>query len=371
MARGLDPQSGRPCPRILIVDDDEDQRELIADALMMYFKPATGGGVRGIGSVAECRQVDSADFDVVLLDYNLPDGTGLEALECFLKQGDLPIIFITGQNVVATAAEALRRGAQDYVIKAGDYLFAVPLIVEKAIAQHRIRQENIRLAAQLKATLEEVRVKNQQLQDSLDEKERMAATDYLTGLANRREFVERLERHFSEACRYQFDLTCVMLDLDHYKALNDTLGHQMGDRVLIATADVIRSSLRASDLAARYGGDEFVLLLPHTSIELAVSVVERIRREMAAIGQQYAQLGSGLTVSIGLSNLRIDTPATADTLVAMADRALYAAKDAGKNRIICHHQMGIANSKLQIANSAPGRNTAAAGASSNGQGPSK
>lgn len=350
MGRALDrKESRRPCPRILVVDDDQDQRELVTDALTMYFESCSSGYVRGVGSVQECRQVNPSDFDVVLLDYNLPDGTGLDALAYLLKKADLPIIFVTGQNVVATAAEALRRGAQDYVIKAGDYLFAVPLMVEKAIAQHRIRQENIRLAAQLQATLEEVRVKNLQLQDSLAEKDRLASTDYLTGLANRRQFGDLLERHFSEARRYKFDLTCVMIDLDHYKALNDTLGHQMGDRVLVATADVIRSSLRSSDIAARYGGDEFVLLLPHTPVDLAVSVVERIRREMASVGQQYAHLGQALTVSIGLSNLDIDQPATADALVAMADRALYAAKDAGKNRVVCHHQMDASAKKSAAA----------------------
>ncbi len=330
---------GTQCPRILIVDDDADQRELIADSLLLYFAQATPDRVRGVGSVEECRQADLTDVEVVLLDYNLPDGTGLDALESILSRADLPIIFVTGQNVIATAAEALRRGAQDYVVKAGDYLFAVPLMVEKAINQHRIRMDNTRLQAQLQATAEELRVKNLQLQESLHEKERLASTDYLTGLINRRHFVELLERHFSEAKRYHFDLTCVMLDLDHYKALNDTLGHQMGDKVLVATAETIRKSLRASDIAARYGGDEFVLLLPHTSVDFAVTVVDRIRREIAVIGQQYTHVGKSVTASIGLSNLKLDDPPSADVLVAMADRALYAAKDGGKNRYVCHHEM--------------------------------
>ena len=333
------PEPRHPCPRILIVDDDQDQRELVAEALGLYFEGADATRLRGVGSVQACRQVEPGDFDVVLLDYNLPDGTGLDALEHLLARADLPVIFVTGQNVIATAAEALRRGAQDYIIKMGDYLFAVPLMVEKAIRQHRIRQENTRLQGQLQAMLDEIRVKNLQLQESLAEKERLASTDYLTGLANRRNFTELLERHFSEARRYQFDLTCVMIDLDHYKTLNDTLGHQMGDRVLVATAEVIRGSLRASDAAARYGGDEFVLLLPHTSVDLAVTVSERIRREMAQIGRQYLHVGKALTLSMGLSNLIMDDPPSADALVAMADRALYAAKDAGKNRIVCHHQM--------------------------------
>jgi diguanylate cyclase (GGDEF)-like protein len=125
-----------------------------------------------------------------------------------------------------------------------------------------------------------------------------------------------------------------MLDLDNYKMLNDSLGHQMGDKILIMAAQIIQSELRASDLAARYGGDEFVILLPHTSVELASAVAERIRRQLAASSNQYANVGRLLTMSIGIASLKEHQPATADQLVAMADKALYASKDAGRDRIM-------------------------------------
>ncbi|MFW6153950.1 MAG: diguanylate cyclase [Planctomycetota bacterium] len=327
------------CPRILIVEDDADHCELIADALRIYFDDATDDRIVCASTAAECETLDPGAFDVILLDYNLPDATGLDVLERFAAISDVPVIFVTGENVIETASKAVHLGAQDYIIKLGDYLFAIPLVVEKNIRQHHIRRENRRLQQELEATVEEVRVKNLQLKESLAKLHRMATTDYLTDLTNRRHFADELERCFGEARRYEFDLTCVMMDLDNYKTFNDTLGHQMGDKILVATARAIRATLRASDVAARYGGDEFVLLLPHTSIDLAVTVTQRIRDQVAAWRARYTQVGRALTLSMGLANLHRDNPATADALVCMADQALYAAKQAGRNRLVIYSEL--------------------------------
>jgi len=169
----------------------------------------------------------------------------------------------------------------------------------------------------------------------------MAETDHLTGLANRRRFGELLDRYFSEASRYGFDLTCCMCDLDHYKELNDTLGHQCGDEVLVISADVIREALRSSDIAARYGGDEFVLLLPHTSVDRGMSVAQRIRREMITAANISGHVRP-VTMSIGIASIGANGADSADALVAMADRALYEAKARGKDQIV---QFDVADRK--------------------------
>lgn len=327
-------------PRILLVEDDPDQSQLIRETLAVHYGDGQGGQVVAVASGAECLAQDLDSFDVVLMDYNLPDTSGLTLLEQVLAKADLPVIFVTGENDSATAAEAIQRGAQDYVVKLGDYLFAIPVLVQKGLGQHRIRQENERLQQELQSMLSELRVKNIQLEESLAKVERMASTDPLTGLANRRHFSQLLDRSYEEARRYGFDLTCCMHDLDHYKQLNDTLGHQVGDSILVLAADVIRSSLRSSDVAARYGGDEFVILLPHTSMDRAMAVAERTRNELAVeTKRRCPDLPHPVTFSIGIASLGNDRAGSADELVAFADRALYAAKDAGKDRIVIHNQM--------------------------------
>lgn len=330
-----DPKDLSTRPRVLLVEDDVDQRQLMQDVIVAHYGPQVAAGVVAVGAGAECLAQDLTAFDVVLLDYNLPDTTGSELLPQILARADVPVIFVTGENDSTTAAQAIRQGAQDYMVKLGDYLFAIPVVIEKTIRQHQVRKDNERLHQELQAMLSELRVKNIQLEESLIKLEKMAATDPLTDLSNRRHFAHLLERSFEEAKRYGFDLTCCMFDLDHYKELNDSLGHQAGDEVLALAADIIRASLRTSDIAARYGGDEFVVLLPHTSIGRALAVAERTRTELAAgVHARYRSMKPPVTLSIGIASLTSHNPATADELVAFADRALYAAKNSGKDRIV-------------------------------------
>ena len=328
-----------PSPKVLVVEDDRDQRQLICEALEIHFANCPDSRVVGVATGKECLEQDLSDFNVVLLDYHLPDIEGLDLLHRIASTGDIPVVFVTGENNAATAIEAIRRGAQDYVVKLGDYLFALPVVVEKNIRQHLLQRENRRLQGELTASLEQIQVKNQQLEESLRKLRTMAASDALTGLNNRRAFAEALRRCFDEASRYDFDLACIMCDLDHFKSLNDTLGHQIGDQVLVATAEVILPNLRSSDTAARYGGDEFVVLLPHSSVDMAMTVGERIRQQLAATTQRFVGGGS-VTLSMGVASLKSDRPISSDTLVAMADRALYVAKEHGKNRIVTFGEIG-------------------------------
>jgi len=325
--------------RVLAIEDDPDQRELIHETLRGHFQGGHGVQVLAVDSGSQCMAQDLRNFDIVLLDLNLPDVAGIELLDWMCAASDLPVIVVTGEKVSATAAEAIRHGAADYIVKAGDYLLTLPLVLEKNVRLHRIKQENVRLQAELEASLEEIRVKNLQLQESLVKLEDMARTDHLTGLANRRAFSETLQRCYGEAVRYEYDLACAMCDIDNYKQLNDTLGHQSGDRILIATAEVIRSNLRTSDSAARYGGDEFVLLLPHTSMQMAINVCSRIRRQLSVGTQHYTPNGGGVCISMGVTSLRTDRAVSADAMVAMADRALYVAKDRGKDRIVTYGEI--------------------------------
>ncbi len=317
--------------RILVVEDDADQRDLIRETLQDHFGPETV-------STAECGHEvlarDLAPFDVILTDFNLPDINGMDFLKAILDKSDKPVIVVTGENVRQTAAEAIRAGAYDYIVKSGEYLFTMPLIVEKNFEAWKIKQENKRLHEQQQQAAREISMKNQQLKDSLQKLEQMAATDPLTGLYNRRHFSEVLERCFAESVRYNQDLACIMCDLDGYKKLNDTLGHQFGDKILQVTAKVITWNLRVMDIAARYGGDEFVLLLPHASAQLATAVGERIHAQFTMQMKSIVPPELPLTVSMGIASVQHNRPTNSDLLVALADEALYDAKHAGKNQMV-------------------------------------
>ena len=316
--------------KILIIEDDDDQRDLIVETLQDHFGPGT---VTGVGSRAQALAQDLKSFDLILSDYNLPDSTGMELLDEIKKRCSTPVIMVTGENVGHIAAEAIRKGATDYVVKFGDYLFTIPLVVEKNLTVANVKRENESLRAELERALEEVREKNHQLEESLKRVEEMAATDPLTGLYNRRHFGRVIEQLFAEAYRTERDLACVMIDMDGFKQLNDTHGHQIGDQLLVAAGKCIRSNLRAMDIAARYGGDEFVLLIPAASIEQASVVAERIRADFKSASRQILHRELAVSMSVGIANMSRNHAAGADQLVALADAALYNAKEHGRDRI--------------------------------------
>ena len=163
-------------------------------------------------------------------------------------------------------------------------------------------------------------------------------TDALTGVANRRFFERRLREEISTWERHRHTLACLLVDLDHFKQVNDRHGHLTGDQALTQVAGALSEGLRASDVLARYGGEEFVLLLPGTLLEQALEVAQRLRANVAGLRVRGADnVDMQLTVSIGLACLASDTPASADVahwLVQQADAALYLAKTSGRNQVV-------------------------------------
>ncbi|MDI1308530.1 MAG: diguanylate cyclase [Methylotenera sp.] len=172
---------------------------------------------------------------------------------------------------------------------------------------------------------------------ALEELERRAYTDYLTGLANRRYFFEKAENELARALRYSKKLSILMLDIDHFKQVNDNYGHEAGDVVLKKLAEICLASLRAIDIIGRIGGEEFAILLPETSIETAMETAERLR---IALSSTAVQLDNGLslhfTASFGVVTLE-EKNDTVDMLLNRADQALYKAKGDGRNRV-CKYQ---------------------------------
>jgi two-component system cell cycle response regulator len=315
-----------------MIEDDADQRELVREILEDHFGQGT---VICAGSRAEAFQQELGSFDLIITDYNLPDCSGMELLAEILVKCNRPVIMVTGENSGEMAAQAIRTGATDYVVKLGDYMFALPLVIEKNLTVAKLRTENESLRMSLEKALADVQQTNQQLEDSLRRVEQMAATDPLTGLYNRRHFARVIEMLFAESQRHSHDLSAAMIDLDGYKQLNDTFGHAVGDQLLVLTGKIIQANLRRNDVAARYGGDEFVLLLPHATAAESATVVDRIRNEFKSASSQMLKRPNGVTMSIGIASHSICRPASADQLMSSADIALYASKEAGRDRVTC------------------------------------
>lgn len=164
--------------------------------------------------------------------------------------------------------------------------------------------------------------------------EQLAATDALTGLANRRVFDERLGEEFRRSRRYGRPLAVLMIDLDHFKRVNDEYGHPFGDLVLVGAAEIARASLREFDLVARYGGEEFVVLLPETGVDAALAVAEKLRSGVSA--REFERNGTSVRTSVSIGVAGLPDPEIDDehALVARADEALYAAKRSGRDRVV-------------------------------------
>jgi diguanylate cyclase (GGDEF)-like protein len=197
------------------------------------------------------------------------------------------------------------------------------------------REELSQLAAALDDMAQQLQARDAKLRDVLEELRAQAVTDALTGLYNRRYFWDALSRELIAARRKPTIFSVILMDLDWFKNVNDTWGHDAGDMVLKEAADLMRASVRGSDIAARYGGEEFALLLPETAACVAEERAESLRRELEAHEIAYGTSRIRITASFGVGQYDGST-SDAASLMKRIDAALYAAKDAGRNRVVVH-----------------------------------
>ena len=289
-------------PRILVVDDEILYSELIADILGDEYEMLLAANGNDALEIAGIRAPH-----LILLDVMMPGIDGYEVhkrLKADFRTCEIPVIFISGLGEVADETKALTLGAVDYITK--------PINSESVRARVK-RQIALKLA-----------------QDKLIQ---LAETDGLTGLANRSHFDKMLAYECARHLRSGHELSLIMLDIDHFKAFNDTFGHVRGDECLRKIAQAMaRTVLRATDLLARYGGEEFVVLLPETPLKGAVLLAERIRNCITDLKLPHP--GSNLqtvTASLGVVSGRLLTTNSVSDVVQGADIELYAAKAAGRN----------------------------------------
>jgi diguanylate cyclase (GGDEF)-like protein len=316
--------SSRATARVLVVGGLCADAAALADKLSERFGDSQ---VVRASTIESLEQARVHEFNLVLCFDHVEDGSVLQAVAAIQRQSNtVPIVLLLGIDNLDLLTDALRAGVADIVFRSPEYLEIVAYEVKKNLESESIRGENRRLHAALTSSLTELKRKNQELAESAFRLEALATTDTLTGLANRRNLTQKMQLLFAEAARYGHDMACLMLDLDGFKGINDTLGHPAGDEILTMVGRVLDEQIRVSDVGARYGGDEFVILLPHTSAQTAAELAHRIRisfqRHLRSIIPPNLRAG----MSVGVSSLRLSGPISPAMLLQHADTALYAAK---------------------------------------------
>lgn len=315
---GALPESSRM--RVLVVDDDASMRAILRAMLV--------GAGHEVFEAADGKQAFELALDIqpqiMIVDWLMPAMDGIELTRSMrqTKVGrGIYILILTGLEEDDKLVEAFEAGVDDFMSK--------PLKPRLLAARLRAGQRVIMLQREVERDREEIRhfaaelaVTNRRLQE-------VALTDALTGCPNRRYAIERLEQEWAACSRNKRPLSCMVIDIDSFKSINDDFGHDSGDVALKQIAAALKSGLRAQDIIARMGGDEFLVLCPDTDLASAAVCAERMRKAVEALP---ASGDGGRSVSIGLA-MRDAAMENADALIKCADQGLYAAKQRGRNRV--------------------------------------
>jgi diguanylate cyclase (GGDEF)-like protein len=307
-------------PVVVVADDDAVTRDLLAGVLQAngYDVTTCVDGQEAVERVAK------GGVDLVLLDAVMPRLSGLEAcrvLKGMTADAFLPVVIATVKTDPASRVDGLKSGADDYVCK--------PFEEGELLGR-------VRAMIRIKRLYDE-------MQDARVTLERVSVHDDLTGLHNYRFLHARLESEFKRAERAHEPLACFVLDIDHLKQHNDRGGRPLGDAILQGVGEIIRRNVREADVVARYGGDEFLVVLPATHFAGSLGVAERVWREVAATDwtPEPPAAGSRVTVSIGVALYPTRDVRAKDALLKAADLALLHAKREGANRICVFQQQGF------------------------------
>lgn len=308
--------------RVLVVDDDASMRALLRAMLL--------GAGHEVFEAADGRQAFELALDIqpqiMIVDWMMPTMDGIELTRAMrqTKVGrGIYILILTGLEEDDKLIEAFEAGVDDFMSK--------PLKPRLLAARLRAGQRVIMLQQEIERDREEIRhfaaelaVTNRRLQE-------VALTDSLTGCPNRRYALERLEQEWATCSRNKRPLSCMVVDVDYFKRINDDHGHDIGDLALKQIAAALKSGLRAQDIIARMGGDEFLVVCPDTDLAAAAICAERMRKAVESLAAASGQ-SAGRSVSIGLA-VRETAMGNPDALIKSADQGLYVAKQRGRNRV--------------------------------------
>ncbi len=290
---------------VLIVDDELEMCEVL-----LQFMDVAGYQSKAVSTGEEAVQEFRKNlYDLVLTDLFLPGMDGIDLLREIKAISTSTIVMVmTAHGSMQAAIDSIREGAYDFITKPFD-VDTLGVRMEKALEFQKLYEES-------------------------REYKRRATTDGLTGLWNFTHFQNLLAKEIERSRRYKLPVSLVMIDLDNFKSYNDTFGHISGNRVLIQVSKVFSNFVRKADTVSRYGGEEFVIILPHTEKQHASSLCDRLRRnvEEAHFEGEHAMPGGRITISSGIATFPDDAE-NAEELVEHADKALYSAKRDGRNKV--------------------------------------
>ncbi len=300
---------------VLIIDDSATVREQIITVLAPFN--LFNCYIEAYDGLDGFKKLLSSPVDIILCDLEMPRIDGFKFLSMLKARPeflDVPVIILTGRDDRERKLMGLEQGASDYITKPFDH--------EELVARVKIHLKIKKLQNDLKRS-------NELLLD-------LSNTDHLTGLFNRRYMMEALDREVQRSIRKCGDLSLIMLDIDHFKEVNDRFGHLQGDIVLQRVALQLKKELRSYDCAARYGGEEFIAILPDSTLQQSIFVADRIRMSIqdTTFDVQLAPLC--LTASVGVARFSWEQNMTVDGFIKQADDALYRAKANGRNRVEFH-----------------------------------
>jgi diguanylate cyclase (GGDEF)-like protein len=300
--------------RILIVDDQPAIRHMIREGVidLGYFSFEAADGIEAL------EILEKEPMDLVITDVSMPRLDGMALTQAIKGKYDINVIVMTGLIGNFTYEDVIAKGASDFILK--------PLRIQELLVRiKRVLRERIIIA-------ERNRIENE-LRESEGRYQELSITDNLTKLYNSRHFYNQLTMEINRSVRYNRSISLIMMDVDDFKKYNDSFGHLEGDGVLIRLAEVIRNSLRRQDQACRYGGEEFIVILPETTGEQGRIIAERIR---GGFRQETFTPAPGkniqVTVSIGVAELQPQEDMM--NFIDRADKNMYAAKAAGKDKVV-------------------------------------
>lgn len=314
--------------RILLVSESAE----FADFISGKIKEASESSVVYARDKAEAvHLIASESFHMVLFEVQSDSASAFEFLSELKKVNDsVPFVVLVESEREELAEQLLKQGAYDYILKNEVQFTRIAYLVQNILDRFMLALREKKLEGEVekqKASLREIQKKL----------EAFSVHDELTGLFNHRYFQEKLSEEFLRSQRYNYPISCIMLDIDYFKALNEVRGHVVGDEVLRELSQVLMAFSRKADVVARYGGEEFAILLPHIDYTGATTFSERLRKEISDRVFLSNRFDLKITVSIGVSSFPEDSLSKYDDLILFADKALFRVKgEKGRNAVCCY-----------------------------------